>query len=100
MVATRVFLAGVILLFLGIQLRAVQTFVLNEQATAIVNRRLSRAMASRDSFSAAAYDPYLDDGTGFASLESKRSLTPPRWLGWKLISIGAVLVITYPCFRR
>ena len=96
MATTRIFLIGVIVLFLGLQLRVVDTFVLNEQATKVVNSRISRGES--DSYSAfAGYDPYLDGSGGFAE---KRAIKPPRWLGWSFLSIGAVLVLTCPCFRR
>lgn len=92
---TRIFLMGMIIFFVGIQLRMVETFVLNERATKIVNSRT--AAASQDPYAATYYDPYaLDDPLGTTAT---RKVTPPRWLGWSFLSIGAVLIVTCPCFR-
>lgn len=97
----RLFAMGVIILFLGLQLRAVDTFILNEKATEIVNRRIDKQAATT------APDPYnasIDPYSGVpspkeVSFPAKREITPPRWLGYSFLSIGAVLVLTCPLFR-
>jgi hypothetical protein len=79
------FLAGLVILFFGIQLRVVESFVLNDKAT--------QWMAAR-----------TDDGQTtpgemfvrtFPSLapEERRTITPPTWVGWAVLSFGAVLVL-------
>ena len=93
---TRIFLLGVIIFFVGIQLRMVETFVLNERATKIVNKRTAAAQ-DQDPYAASYYDPYSLDGP--LDTSEMREITPPRWLGWSFLSIGAVLVVTCPCFR-
>ncbi len=52
MAATRIFLMGVVVLLIGVQLRAVDTFVLNEAATKIVNSRLKQPATEYDTYSA------------------------------------------------
>ena len=100
--ATRIFLMGAIILFFGVQLRAVDTFVLNEKVTKFVNRRVDKKVAANVATNEAGiYDPYwdfepLNNATPAPTL---RRITPPRWLGWSFLSIGAVLVFTSPLFR-
>jgi hypothetical protein len=82
------FMAGVLVLLLGIQFRTVDTFVLNERSTQIIAQRMNAwkqpQVASAGSFPAmiAASGPIAN-----------HRLKPPKWLGWCLISIGSVLVL-------
>jgi hypothetical protein len=84
------FLAGLVLLYLGLQFRFVDTFVLNDKSSKFLAQRLGSADNS----------PGLNirqaaQGIFPASLapSSSRSLTPPEWVGWALLSIGSVLVL-------
>lgn len=103
--AARTFLIGVMVLFFGAQLRAVDTFVLNEKVTKFVNRRIkdpSPTASSSNLDSTGLYDdPYfsLPKAAEPASPPSKRRITPPRWMGWPFLSIGAVLVLCAPLLR-
>ncbi len=101
MAATRIFLMGVVVLFVGVQLRAVDTFVLNETATKIVNSRLNQPATEYNTYSAfAELSPYAADTlAAVAQPPAMRSISPPRWLGWSFCSIGAVLILSCPCFR-
>ncbi len=75
------FMTGVFILLLGIQFRLVDTITLNEKTT--------KFLASRSSSNAtsglAAILP--------ASTMPRKTLRPPTWLGWSLISIGSVCVL-------
>jgi len=74
---------GVVLLFTGIQLRYVDSFVLNETTTRIINQQVGAPQPSTNSigiFPAAGPAP-------------KRAIQPPPWLGWALMSIGGVVVL-------
>ena len=100
--ATRLFLMGAVLLFFGGQLRTIDTFVLNEQVTRIVNKRFAPKPAiveQSELLSAGLYDPLFDTAAKVV-LPARREITPPRWLGWSLLSMGAVLVLTCPLCRR
>ena len=103
MAAARIFLMGVIILFFGVQLRAVDTFVLNEKVSSIINKRIAaKTPAVAPARQAGLYDPYwgLEDQTPKApALPRLRRITPPRWLGYSFLSIGAILVCTAPAFR-
>lgn len=98
--ATRMFLMGAIILFFGTQLRVIDTFVLNEQVTKFVNERIEKRNEPKsEAFEAGLWDPYVDPATNAAAPPAKRRIRPPRWLGWSLLSMGAVLVLTSPLFR-
>jgi hypothetical protein len=100
LMATRTFLIGVLVLFCGAQLRAVDTFVLNEKVTKFVNRRIKTPESTASSStldSTGLYDSY--PSATDTSLSSKRRITPPRWIGWPFLSIGSVLVLCAPLFR-
>lgn len=100
---TRLFLAGVVALLLGIQFRFVDTFVLNERVSKLLKNKKQVASAIYDegdyaSQSYSDYDPTWD--SGLATGPVRRELKPPRWLGWSLIHAGVVLILTCPCFRK
>lgn len=75
------FMAGVVLLLLGIQLRLVDSFVLNEQATKILTPQASEGLMS--------IRPVLQS----VSATPRKVVKPPESLGWALMSIGSVLIL-------
>lgn len=77
---------GLVLLFLGLQLRTVETFVLTPKASQFVESKMKSFQQARNPY---AYDSVLLA----AGPVPKKYYTPPRWLGWALVSIGAVLVL-------
>ena len=79
------FILGLVVLFLGVQLRMVETFVLNERASHFLAERLTPAVADADG-TVRPFMPALGP-------TPKRTLRPPAWLGYALISIGAVLIL-------
>lgn len=105
LMATRIFLMGAIILFFGFQFRAVDTFVLNEKVTRFINEKVDKQQQSviaEDSYQASLdsyYDFGLEPKAAVEPLPTNRRITPPRWLGWSFLSIGAVLVLTCPLFR-
>lgn len=82
------FMAGVLVLLLGIQFRVVDTLVLNERSTQFLAQRINAwkqpQMASAGSFPAmvAASGPIAN-----------HRMKPPKWLGWALVSVGSVLIL-------
>ena len=83
MYRNRYFLAGVLLVLLGVQFRMVNSFVLNESTT----RMLARVTKST---------PVADNSsmTNFIVSVHPRPMkrvTPPRWLGLAMIAMGAVI---------
>ena len=97
----RLFLTGMIALFLGVQFRAVETFEFNENASRFIEKRLTKGTPSGLAADLTSYDTYDDYWPGAESVMPQRlhRVTPPRWLGFSLLSVGAVLVLTCPCFR-
>lgn len=79
------FMAGVLILLFGLQFRLVESVVLNEKTTQFLAQRMqNNQTASVNSFA-----------TAFAAAApvAKKRLDPPRWLGYSLLSIGAVLTL-------
>jgi hypothetical protein len=81
-------MAGLVVLMLGIQMRMVEAFVLNEHATQFLAQRMQQikgqqlASASDMSTQLAAQAPI-----------GKKRLVPPDWLGFSFVSVGSVLVL-------
>lgn len=80
------FLAGMVLLLLGLQFRFVDHFVLNERASQFVAQRLNQTST------ADAGDGGLSQG-GQPIIRNSKTVHPPEWLGWVLISMGSVLIL-------
>lgn len=84
------FLIGLIVLFFGLQLRLVDTYVLNSEATAFLARQTGKeaehATASR----------LMPAGSPVV----QKVVRPPEWLGWFLASSGSVLVLHSLAMRR
>ncbi|HWB08132.1 MAG TPA: hypothetical protein VG826_02720 [Pirellulales bacterium] len=76
------FMAGVVLLLLGIQLRMVDSYVLNEESTRLLNSR-------SEPLSATNIRPIFQAVTA----PSRKVIKPPESLGWALMSIGSVLIL-------
>ncbi|HTN75880.1 MAG TPA: hypothetical protein VL096_11560 [Pirellulaceae bacterium] len=79
------FMIGLMLLMLGAQMRAVDAFVLNEKATKFLAKRLPEQQVStmdRAGMYFAAQGP-----------SPLRRVEPPKWIGYSLLSVGAVLVL-------
>ncbi|TWU49675.1 hypothetical protein [Rubripirellula reticaptiva] len=82
MYRNRYFLAGILLILLGIQFRMVDSFLLNESTT----RALARVTKST---------PVADNSTMSSFLmqvhpKPMKRVTPPRWLGLAMIAVGVV----------
>ena len=83
------FFLGMFILLIGIQVRMVDTYVLSPETSKILAERtggktLASASDSPSAFAAA---------NGPASSLNRKNFQPPEWLGWCLMSIGAVLIL-------
>jgi hypothetical protein len=84
----RFFMIGAILLLLGAQLRLVDSYVLTPKASQFVEARLHTSGLANSGL----YDPsYLYSVGPYPT--SNKTFTPPRWIGWAFLSVGAVLVL-------
>jgi hypothetical protein len=91
------FLFGLVLLLVGIQLRMVDSYVLNEQATKFLAEKFGTR--AQDAAAQTAL-PTLDLATGGAGSVPMRTVRPPIWLGWAFMSVGAVLVLHSLAMKR
>ncbi len=79
----RYFALGIILFLIGIQFRMVDSFVLNESSTRALHRFAKQSqMASPRGMT----DMYMS-----VALSPKKTIKPPNWLGWVLLTSGAVI---------
>jgi hypothetical protein len=85
------FMLGLVILLLGLQVRMVETFVLNEKASRFLAERLS-PLSDGDE----ANRSYLAS----VGPTPRRTVRPPNWLGYALMSIGAVLVLHSLAMKR
>ncbi|MCO6457360.1 MAG: hypothetical protein J5I93_18835 [Pirellulaceae bacterium] len=75
---------GLVVLFLGIQFRVFDRFVLTEDATVFVEQKLSGRARQQDP---------MTMFWGAAPPPARRTVRPPQWVGWALLSVGGVLVM-------
>ncbi len=86
------FLVGLLLLFLGLQLRALDSVVLNEQSTRFITRKIgSKQQVARAEIIQTA---------SLGQMAPRKVIKPPRWIGWALISAGAVFALHALALRR
>ena len=82
----QVFMTGLLLVFLGMQFRWVESFVLNERTSQFVAERMHQVQQG-------ANPGPIRSALISSAPSSRRTVTPPRWLGLSLISIGSVLIL-------
>ena len=82
MYRNRYFLAGVLLVLLGIQFRMVDSFVLNESATRVLARVTKTSVADNSGMNSLMMSFYPNP---------RKRVDPPRWLGLSLIAVGAII---------
>jgi hypothetical protein len=82
------FMAGLVVFLFGIQLRMVDTFVLNERATQFVAQRIQQIKGQQI---ASASD--VRTLLAAQSPSHKHRLRPPTWIGWAFVSVGSVLIL-------
>ena len=79
------FAAGIIILLLGAQLRFVESYVLNEDAT----RWLMSKSSDKEVNAAETASKMLPAAGPLV----RKTLVPPMWAGWAALSLGSVLVL-------
>ena len=78
------FFLGVLVVLLGLQVRMVNAYVLTPDAT--------RFLAEQTQSSSSSEGAVVSFASGLGALPNK-VIQPPEWLGWCLISVGAVLIL-------
>ena len=86
------FMAGVVILLLGIQFRMVDSYVLNAESSRFIAQRIKRPLSLSGS-------PMQQQSSPIVPVLSL-TIKPPDWLGWAVISIGAVLILHSLAMRR
>jgi hypothetical protein len=80
------FAAGIVVLLLGVQLRMVESYVLNDDAT--------RWLMSKSSDPAVKSVGAVSQMFPAAGPQTPRkTIVPPLWAGWAALSLGSVLVL-------
>ena len=77
------FFLGILVLLIGVQVRNVSAYVLTPEATKFL----------AESTGAADGNNMLVSLTSDLGGGARKTLQPPEWLGWCLMSVGAVLVL-------
>jgi len=86
------FFLGIVILLVGVQFRAVSAFVLTPRTTQFIAERTGHA-------SDATSQSYFNATSG-TSAAPRKVVEPPEWLGWCLMSIGAVLILHSLAMKR
>jgi hypothetical protein len=87
------FMLGMVLLLLGLQIRMVDTYVLTPKCTRLLAEKTGHPMA-------AAIEAADKFGGPQSAAVAPHPLKPPDWLGWSLMSIGAVLILHSLAMKR
>ena len=86
------FLAGLVLLFLGLQFRLIESVDLTPRCVSFLGENSNQlAILARSAVDAS--------NTGQVKAPPK-TVQPPEWLGWALLSLGAVLVLHSMAMKR
>ena len=86
------FMAGVVILLLGVQIRMVDSYVLNAESSRFIAQRITGPLSLPGS--------PMQQQSSPIGLGLRRTIKPPDWLGWAVISIGAVLILHSLAMRR
>jgi hypothetical protein len=82
---------GVVVFLVGLQLRAVSSYWLNEDATRFLAERAAEAnSAERSMFVLATAAPSAP----------RKVIEPPEWTGWCLLSVGSVVILQSLAMRK
>jgi len=85
------FLAGLVVLLVGLQFRMVDSFVLTPELTKFLADHASRPVAAAGQTMGA-----------FMTAEplASKTVRPPEWVGWAFLSVGAVLILHALSMKR
>jgi hypothetical protein len=80
------FLLGMVIFLLGVQFRLVDSFILTPKCAKLLAEKTGHPMA-------AAIEAADNLSGSSTTVAGPHALRPPEWLGWSLMSIGAVLIL-------
>jgi len=87
------FMVGLVVLLLGIQFRVVDTFVLSQPVTLFLAEKTGKLTHEQVLSIQRVNDGSAPAAKGPVEEATQKKLRPPRWIGWSLISLGAVLIL-------
>ena len=90
------FMFGIIFLALGIQLRLVDSYELNEAASRAVTKQAVEQQPEIQK-RASLFVTQVSEQVG---VKPRRVIRPPEWIGWLLSSIGVVLIMHSLAMKR
>lgn len=88
------FMAGLVIFLIGFQFRTVEAFTLNREASQFLAARFP------DTSGPALTPASWSSWTAAASPSPLRTIRPPRWLGYALMSVGGVLILHSLAMRK
>jgi len=88
----QLFLAGMILLLLGVQFRIIESYTLTPELTQVLAERTGHPLAAVN----AATAPLTESGKPMA----KKTLQPADWIGWAMLSLAATLILQSLVMKR
>ncbi len=77
------FVIGVVLILLGVQVRMVDSFVLNKAASERFIPKPEKTLAAGFPFNTMVA----------STTDARKTVTPAPWMGWLVLSAGAVLTL-------
>lgn len=87
------FAIGTIVLLLGLQLRFVESVRLTKESSQFLAEKFNKPKPEVDPNPFAAL-------LSVPAASQAKTIHPPRWLGWSLLSVGAVLILHSLTMRR
>ncbi|MEX0794977.1 MAG: hypothetical protein WD045_17685 [Pirellulaceae bacterium] len=82
------FMIGIVILALGVQFRMIDSVTLTEDASQFLSKR-AIAKKSEEGEIPMAFVAAVER----TQERKQQTIQPPQWLGWALISTGAVLIL-------
>lgn len=89
------FLAGLVLLLLGLQFRMIDSVVLTPELTKFLADHASGPGSGPVATASQTMGAFMT-----AEPLASKTVRPPEWVGWSLLSIGAVLVLHAMSMRK
>ncbi len=86
------FLVGLVVLFFGLQVRFVDSYVLTPEFTQILAERTAHPLAAVNAATAVV--------TPSRTPLARKTVRPPEFVGWALLSFGSVLILHSLSMKR
>jgi len=87
------FMIGLIILGIGVQLRMVDSYVLTPDATTFIAKHMKKRAKAANGQPAVIQPTEIAVASAMPIPTKRRTIHPPNWLGWSLLSIGSVLIL-------